>query len=86
MDTQIVETTKYFLDVEGNIFLDVAYTWKWDQDFDGTEMIAVHLRAVSIFGIDLPTWQLPKDIRNSIRQSIECKKAQEILQDETSKV
>jgi len=79
MDTQIVETTKYFLDVEGSFWLDVAYTWKWDQDFDGSEMVAVRLCSVSIFSIDLPTWQLPKDIRNSIRQSIESKKALELL-------
>jgi len=86
MDTQLVETTKYFLDVEGAFWLDAAYTWKWEQDFDGTEMVAVTVHAVSIFGIELPTWRLPKEIRNSIRQSIESKKAQEILQDETSKV
>ncbi len=79
MDTQIVETTRYFLDVEGALWLDVAYTWKWEQDFDGGEMIAVRLRSVSIFGIDLATWLLPKDVYTSIRQSIESKKALEIL-------
>lgn len=79
MDTQLVETTKYFLDVERTVSLEVSYTWKWDQDFDGGEMIAVRLRSVSIFGIDLATWLLPKDVYTSIRQSIESKKALEIL-------
>ena len=79
MDTQLVETTKYFLDIERTFFLEVAYTWKWENDFDGTEIIAVKLRSVSIFGIDLPTWQLPKDVSNSIRQSIQSKKALELL-------
>ena len=75
----LVEQSKYYLDTDHTAHLDVNYTWKWDLDFTGSEVIAVHLRSVSIFGIDLPTWQLPKDLKNSIKQSIECKKAQELL-------
>ena len=75
----LVEECKYYLDIERTFWLDVAYTWCIDTDFDGVETICAHVRSVSIFGIDLPTWELPKGIKNSIKQSIECKKAQEML-------
>ena len=75
----LAEECKYYLNIEQTFWIDVIYTWRIDHDFDGSEIIAVHLRSVSIFGIDLPTWQLPKDIKNSIKQSIECRIARELL-------